>query len=313
MSTAAVVTGAAGFVGRRLCARMRELGWEVTGITLSGQRTDIAGVQWAEGDVTDPDFVSGVVAGARPRYLVHLAAQSSVAVSGAAAGAAATVRVNVGGAAAVLAAVAATPEPASIRLLMVGSAEEYGAWDAARGPIPESAPLAPLNPYAASKVCQEVLALQYARSDGLDVVLTRSFNHTGPGQAARFLVPSLVARTLALRSAGGGELVIGNPHVVRDFLHVDDVVEAYLALLERGGSGIAYNVCSEEGWAVGEVAELVLRAAGVTARVVTTNELSRRVDAPYLVGRNERIRDGVGWKPARTLERAVAEMVAPSG
>ena len=78
------------------------------------------------------------------------------------------------------------------------------------------------------------------------VVCTRSFNHSGAGQAAEFLLPSLVGRARALERDGGRSLSLGND-VVRDYLHVADVAEAYLALAERGRPGEVYNVCSGTG------------------------------------------------------------------
>ena len=135
---------------------------------------------------------------------------------------------------------------ALLAVLVVGSAEQYGYHDASEMPLDETAAQRPLTLYAASKTAQEVAALQAHRSEGVRVVCTRSFSHSGPGQPAQFLLPSLVARALAL-PATGGELAIGNGDTVRDFLHVADVVEAYLALLELGEAGETYNVCSGDG------------------------------------------------------------------
>lgn len=300
MTPSALVTGAGGFVATHLCAAMIDAGWEVAGVALPGQ-TVPHGVAPYFGDVADREVVARALAAIRPQYVVHLAAQSSVAASAAGSGAAATLAANVGSAAAVVDAVAAA---GGIRLLLVGSAEEYGARDAADGPIGEDAPLCPLSAYASSKVCQEIIAGQYVRSAQLDVVLTRSFNHTGPGQAGHFLVPSLVARARALPREGG-TLVIGNAEVVRDFLHVADVAAAYVALLRSGVSGAAYNVCSGTGVTVREIAETVLRELGVRAAIVSDPALRRTADTPFLVGSHARLTKDTGWSPQRSLVEAI--------
>jgi len=157
-------------------------------------------------------------------------------------------------------------------------------------------------------VAQEVAALQAFRSDGVRVVCTRSFNHSGVGHDARFLLPSLVARALELRTRGD-TLSIGNGDTVRDFLHVRDVVDAYLALLERGAAGEAYNVCSGEGISVRELAKSVLRRVGVTADVTTDPAFSRPVDVPVLVGSNAKLRRATGWAPTRTRDDIIDNLI----
>ena len=98
------------------------------------------------------------------------------------------------------------------------------------------------------------------------MVATRSFNHSGPGQQFRFLLPGLVGRMRTLRHAPPRTpLVMGNQDTVRDFLHVADVVAAYIALAERGRAGEVYNVASGTGHAVGDLARRVLARGGVDA------------------------------------------------
>src|SRR4029078_4000985 len=126
-------------------------------------------------------------------------------------------------------------------VLVVGSGAQYGRHPESAMPLAEGAQQMPQSVYAASKVAQEVAALQACRDSGLRVICVRSFNHSGAGQTADYLIPSLVARAREGRGGGAPTLKLGND-VVRDYLHVDDVVLAYLALLERGTAGDAYNV-----------------------------------------------------------------------
>jgi GDP-4-dehydro-6-deoxy-D-mannose reductase len=193
-------------------------------------------------------------------------------------------------------------------VLVVGSAEQYGHHDPSEMPLDETAAQRPLTLYAASKAAQEVAALQAYRSEGVRVVCTRSFSHSGPGQPAQFLLPSLVARALAL-PASGGRLAIGNGDTVRDFLHVADVVEAYLGLLELGQAGETYNVCSGEGISVRELAATVLQRVGVPAEISSDPALSRPVDVPVQIGSNTKLRRATGWTPRHTREDIIDDLI----
>jgi GDP-4-dehydro-6-deoxy-D-mannose reductase len=175
-------------------------------------------------------------------------------------------------------------------------------------PLAEDAEQRPLTLYAASKAAQEVASLQTQRAEGLRIVCTRSFSHSGVGHGERFLLPALVARALALPRAGG-RLAIGNAEVVRDFLHVEDVVAAYLALVERGAAGEAYNVCSGEGISVRALAESVLLRVGVSADISSDPALSRPVDVPIQVGNNAKLRRATGWAPRRTREDIIDDLI----
>jgi GDP-4-dehydro-6-deoxy-D-mannose reductase len=148
------------------------------------------------------------------------------------------------------------------------------------------------------------------------VLCTRSFNHSGRGQQKSFLLPALVDRALAARSATNGErrrphqaIQIGNTDVVRDFLHVEDAVRAYVLLTEEGIAGEVYNVCSGQGVTVGDVAREVLSAAGVDAELVGDDALRRAVDVPVLVGSNEKLRTDTDWMPRRTRADIITDLI----
>ena len=315
MSTRALVTGGQGFVAQWAIRAMLERGWTVvaagvgtapaTPVLLEDER---AAVAWRSMDVTRSDEVAAAVDAARPDVIVHLAAVSHV--PDAMRAPARAYEVNAVGTVRLLAEVrrlreAGTADPV---VLIVGSAEQYGRHAPDEMPLGEQAEQRPLTLYAASKVAQEIAALQSFRSEGARVVCTRSFNHSGAGHDARFLVPSLVERALAL-AGDGGALSIGNGDTVRDFLHVRDAVEAYLALVERGEAGEAYNVCSGEGVSVRELAQAVLRRVGATADVVSDPALARPVDVPLLVGSNTKLRRATGWIPRHSRDDIIDDLI----
>jgi GDP-4-dehydro-6-deoxy-D-mannose reductase len=290
-----LVTGANGFVGKHLCAHLRDVGDAV----VEARGPDAGG---ASMDVTDAATVRDTVEAARPEAVIHLAGFSSVAKSHQDPGRA--FAVNTLGAVYLLAALRDAAPKA--RLLLIGSAEMYG-------PLPdglratEDFPLRPLSPYAASKVAAEVAGLQFHRATKLEVIAVRPFNHIGAGQAPHFVVPSF-ARQIAEIRRGRPDAVLraGDLTPVRDFSHVRDVVEAYALLVRRGVPGEAYNVCSGEGRTIRSLLDEMLRLAGVKARVEVDPERLRPAELPSLVGDPGKVR-GLGWTPSRGVTQALRD------
>jgi GDP-4-dehydro-6-deoxy-D-mannose reductase len=314
----ALVTGAGGFVGQWLVRALLEAGHGVTGLTpddpaaaelLSADQ--LGAIDWVRGDVRRTEDIRRSLDIAPPDAIYHLAGVSSV--PGAAGDPGAAAEVNVVGVARLLAEVrvrrrVGVLDPA---VLIVGSAEQYGRHDRSELPLTEDAELRPLTVYAATKAAQEVLALEAFRSEGVRVLAVRSFNHSGVGQGPSFLIPSLVARAIALRGSTdrNARLAIGNGSSVRDFLHVEDVVAAYIALVARGRAGEVYNVSSGVGVSVKELAVQILSATGVKAPLAPDASLMRAVDVPALVGDNTRLRDATGWEPTRGVRDIIDDLV----
>jgi GDP-4-dehydro-6-deoxy-D-mannose reductase len=316
----ALVTGAAGFVGQWLVRALLDAGHEVTGLTPVDPTAaaallstdEQAAVEWVLGDVRRIDDIRRALDVGAADWVFHLAGISSVPGASGDPGAAA--EVNVVGAAQLLGEIrvrrrVGVLDPA---VLIVGSAEQYGRHDKSDLPLEETAEQRPLTVYAATKAAQEIIALEAFRSEGVRVIATRSFNHSGPGQSGAFLLPALVRRALALRSGGGDRraaLALGNATSTRDFLHVADVTEAYIALAARGRAGEVYNVSSGVGVSVKELAVQVLAATGVKAPLTTDPSLARAVDVPALVGSNARLRDATGWEPEKTVRDLIEDLV----
>jgi nucleoside-diphosphate-sugar epimerase len=286
------ITGAAGFVGRRLAAALTDAGHAVTGVD-------------REVEITDAPAVAHSLAVARPEAIVHLAALSSSAHALREPEAAA--RVNYWGTRAVLE--AARCHAPGARVLLVTSGEVYGNGAAGRAPFRESDPLAPRTPYARSKACADLLGAHYAER-GLDVVRVRPFNHTGPGQSPDFVAPAF-ARQIAAVATGCGEgcLAVGNLASVRDFLDVDDVIHAYQRLLDRGVPAGAYNVASGVGRRIGDLLDALIEIAGIRCEVAVDPARVRPTDSS--VGDASRLRAATGWEPRtpfrETLRRLLTE------
>ncbi len=298
-----LVTGAAGFVGSWLVRDLLAGGHSVHAASQDGRPPPRAapGAEWVSLDVTSPASVAAALDAARPEAVFHLAGQASVGDSfhdplG-------TWDVNATGTLRLAGAL-----PRGARLLLVSSAEAYGLVPEAEQPIREDRPLRPTNPYAASKAAAEMAALQ-AGCGGAEVVVARAFNHTGPGQDARFAFPSFARQVAALR-AGGAEPVlrVGNLSARRDLLDVRDVVRAYVRLVEAGEPGGIYNVCSGEARSMAEAVDELVELSGTRARVEVDPALMRPVDLPLLLGDNARLR-ALGWAPSIPFRQTLGDLL----
>jgi GDP-4-dehydro-6-deoxy-D-mannose reductase len=294
------VTGAEGFVGAHLCRALTAAGHLV--IVAPGPGSD-DGV-----DIRDEPRLAALLHDAEPEAVVHLAAVSSVGKShrdpiG-------TLDVNVVGTTALLAATRRAAPDA--RLLIIGSGEVYGG-SAAQGPVTENAPVEPLSPYAASKAAAEIVALQFHRSYGSNVVCVRSFSHVGRGQALDFAIPSFAAQLAAIRRAEAPPVLrTGDLSPVRDFLHVSDVVGAYELLLRKGAAGSVYNVASGVGRSIRNLLDEMLELSGVNARVEVDPARLRPVEIPTLVGNPARLA-ALGWTPKRAVRDALRDVLEEQG
>jgi GDP-4-dehydro-6-deoxy-D-mannose reductase len=300
-----LVTGIGGLAGPWLVAALAERGHEVVGLVRQGDEPP-RGVPGHQADVTVRADVDRVLADVQPDAVIHLAALSFVPE--AEADPEAAYRINLGGTLMLLAAMrAATP---SARLLFVGSSDAYGAVDRAELPVTENVPFRPLSVYGATKAAADVAAGQWARAYGLDVVRARPFNHVGPGQRATF-VCAAIARQIARIERGEQEpvITIGNADPVRDFSDVRDVMAGYVALLERGRRGEAYNLCAGEGVSIAEVVALFRTHARVPVRVWSDPKLRRQVDVERIVGSHAKATADTGWAPRIPLTDTLRDVL----
>ena len=285
-------------MGAHLVKELLGAGYETVAVDLFGESSPAPralpeGAVYMRCDLLDAGGFAKVLSESRPEAIFHLAAQGSAAASFV--DPAKTLETNLMGTLNLLEAERKAGLGAVI--FITGSSEEYGRRSPGEMPLKEECAIEPVSPYAASKAAQNVLAMQYYRAFGSRVVLSRSFNHTGPGQRETFVLPSF-ARQCARIKAGldGPEIRTGDTGVTRDFLDVRDVVRAYRLLAEKGKEGGTYNVSSGEGLVLGEALAMLMAAAGIDARVTRDPALERPADVRVLVGDNARLRADTGWK-----------------
>jgi GDP-4-dehydro-6-deoxy-D-mannose reductase len=288
----ALVTGANGFVGHWLTAYLRDHGDEVTGID-------------QEVNITDATAVREAIVAAAPEAVYHLAALAHVGDSWV--NPESVLQVNAVGTLHVLEAARACA--AAPRVLLISSAEVYGAVHEENLPVSETTALAPVTPYAATKVAAEYLGVQAHLAHGLPVIRVRPFNHIGPGQSSAFVVAALAARIVEASRAGAPTIPVGNLAARRDLTDVRDIVRAYRLLMESGTPGEVYNVCSGRDVAISDVADRLLRLAGTDLKLVPDEELMRPVDVPVVRGDPTKLQTATGWKPEFALDTTLADVL----
>jgi GDP-4-dehydro-6-deoxy-D-mannose reductase len=308
-----LVTGADGFVGSRLVPELLERGHDVGAAVLPGAPNTMQARRGALPDgaiirdlnLLDARSVESLAKGGWDA-VVHLAAATSGAE--ASRNPIAAWEVNVLGTVRLCESLGRLhTEGADPLFLLVSSAEVYGA--GSRVARVETDEARPRSAYAASKLAAETAVLEVCRRTGLRVIVARPFPHTGAGQDDRFVVPAFVKRVLEAKRNQISSIEVGNLDPVRDFLHVDDVVDAYCSLIDSGIAGEIYNVASGAGVSISDILTMVVAAVEHDVQTEVNPELVRPADVPFLVGDSSKLRIRAGWKPKLSLEQAIREVV----
>ena len=304
MAGPVLVTGGAGFAGSHLVEQLAARGPVVAWSRSEPPPFLRALAAWQTVDLLVRDQVRAAIAALRPSAVYHCAGLPHVAESWS--NTTQPLASNVLATHHLLDALRRAGAPC--RVLVPGSATVYAP---SREPLTEDAPIGPGNPYALSKLAQEQLAVRAAQEDGIEVIVARSFNHTGPRQTPAFVAPSL-ARQIALIERGALEPVIrvGNLEAQRDLTDVRDVVRAYALLMESGTSGVVYNVASGTGRSIRSLLDELVARARVTVTIETDASRLRANDVPVLVGDASRLRRATGWTPEISFPQMLDDLLA---
>ncbi|MBW2465460.1 MAG: GDP-mannose 4,6-dehydratase [Deltaproteobacteria bacterium] len=313
----ALITGYGGFAGGHLANELlRETDWQVWGTRRrQGEAPPSAqpGIEQREGgtvrtlelDLRDPIATRRAIDQVAPDRVFHLAGQAFVPAARRDPWGSfeANVRMQIN----LLEALAGSRS----RILVVTSCEVYGAPETGSDPIDERATLAPINAYATSKAAQDMVAWQYTRSHGLDLVRARPFNHIGPGQDLRFVLPAF-ARQIARIEAGrqAPRLSVGNLDAQRDFSDVRDIVRAYRLLAERGRSGAVYNLGSGQARPISAIVDALRERATVDIEVETDLDRLRPNEIPAICCDSGRARAELGWTTTINFNQSIDAVLA---
>lgn len=309
-----LITGFSGFVSRHFLTYLDEnnIGAEIVGIDVkkpdyNPNFGDAININFTNIDLLQYDDIKKVLEDFKPNYILHLAAYSSVAYSWTNPVESFKNNTNI-----FLNLVSAIKElNLKCRVLSVGSSEEYGNILSAQLPITEDMNLNPISPYAVARVSQEMLSKIYVQSYGLDIVLTRSFNHIGPYQDIRFVVPSFIHKILDIQKNGTGKgtIMTGDLSIIRDFVDVRDVVRAYYELLLHGECGEIYNVCSGKGISLESLIEIIAEYTVTNIETQVDSALIRANDNQKMIGSYDKLKKRIGWYPTISLEKTIKDMI----
>ncbi|MCK7594457.1 GDP-mannose 4,6-dehydratase [Pseudomarimonas salicorniae] len=290
-----LVTGATGFVGQ----------W-VTRCLSTDARHQFEVVPMPTLDIRNLEAVVDAVSEIRPNAVLHLAAQSFVPRSFEAPRE--TLEINLFGTLNLLQALQRVAFPG--RMLFVSSGDVFGRVPDAALPVNEAWQAEPRNPYAVSKLAAEKLCLQWHHSEGMDVCIARPFNHVGPGQDDRFVLPSL-ARQVAEISSGAREPIVeaGDIDVSRDFTDVRDVVEAYAAILTLGVSGRTYLIGSGRERSIRELLVRMCELEGVEVKIHQDPRRMRPSEQRRMVADPRLLYEDTGWRPQTPMDVTLRDIL----
>ncbi len=305
----ALITGITGFAGGHLAQILLDQGDEVFGVA----KDEGYGLEHLSKEITpvivdlrDSEAVIKVLHNSQPDAIYHLAGQAFVPTSWDDPWA--TLENNIQPQLNILQAM--VKQKSKSRLLIVASNEVYGHPQKDQLPVNEDSPLRPRNPYGVSKVTQDIMALQYHLSHGLDVLRVRAFNHIGPHQSP-FFVTSSFAKQIAEIEAGLTEAVIfvGNLEAKRDFTDVIDVMRAYALLVKHGISGEAYNVGTGHAYSIQYLLDTLLSYTDVEISIKQDPDRMRPSDVPVIYADNSKLRSQTGWQPTYKFEDSLCRVL----
>jgi nucleoside-diphosphate-sugar epimerase len=289
-----LLTGATGFIGRQCVPRLSARGFEVHAVSSRRQPPASGVAHWHQADLLAPGAPARVVDAVRPTHVLHLAwfakhgefwtspqnlpwVQSSIEL------------------------LRAFEEAGGRRFVGAGSCAEYDVTDADCDE--RTTPLRPSTLYGSAKHAFHAVLEGFARGR-LSASWGRVFHLYGPGEHPDRLVPSVIRALIARREA---PCTAGTQ--VRDFLHVEDVADAFAALLQSDVEG-AVNVASGEPVTVADLVRRVGRAMNAEALIRLGARPMPTQDPPRLTASLARLRDEVGWTPALTLDLGLADAIA---
>jgi GDPmannose 4,6-dehydratase len=303
-----LITGISGFVGSRMAKRLADSGANVFGLIRRRADGRVAHnllrlglkdtVHLVEGDLESISSVGSALTASDPDFIIHLAAQSFVPRSFSDPNE--TMLCNCWGTSNLLEAIRIKDVDSVV--VFAGSSEEYGLVLSSEEqykralekygsifpapqkmpevPISETNPLRPMSPYAVSKVYGDFLMRNYWHSYGVKTIVSRAFNHEGAGRGNMFVTSVATSQVMKLKLGEQEAVTIGNVNAFRDWSHVDDVIDGYILLAEKGRMGDVYNQGSMRTNSVMSYLLMSLKEAGYPVSSIETLKGDKAIKDP---------------------------------
>ncbi len=290
-----LITGIEGFVGSHFFPALQQKGYSVFGTTWIKNLADNERIFYL--DLSQKEEIDALIKKIKPRYLALIAGFSSMRDSFQKSKE--CMVINCESTRYFLQSI--QKYKLNTKVLIISSAMMYCPSDEI---LTEASTICNSSPYAESKIRQEELIKEFPE---IEIVASRSFNHTGPGQLDSFLVPKL-AKGFAEAEKTKKDLVefeLGDIDSERDFLDVRDVCNAYRLLLEKPTNHNIYNVCSSRCFSVRQIIEILEKKTGKQAKIMVNQEFTTDNERKIILGDNRRIIEDTSWKPAIPFEQTV--------
>jgi len=309
-----LITGINGFVAQHFLAFLakQQEDFTILGIGRSEPSFDSKQfaplkIEFAKVDLLNREHVGEILKNFRPQYLLHLASISSVGHSWKNPNDSFVNNTNIF--LNLVDQIRLLDIPC--RVLSIGSSEEYGNVNPAQLPLTEESPLNPISPYAVARVSQEMISKIYADGYGMDIIMTRSFNHIGPGQKNVFVISSFAKQLVHIANDPAASKVVttGDLSIIRDFVDVRDVVKAYYLLLKNGKKGEVYNICSGTGVSLQQIMDNMCAILGIAITLQQDTNLIRPNDNRIIIGSAAKIKNELDWFPGISLEKSLTDII----
>ena len=286
-----LVTGAGGFAGSNVCRSLQSRGADVSAMVRDMAKIsnlDALDVKVVKGDITDADSLKPLMKGVD--VVFHSAA--NIQIEQTRKDPEATLRANIIGTFNVgNVAMAAGVK----KMVHVSTCHVYGNQPEKELPIHETTTPNPHDIYAISKLSSEMV-LKPLIEQKFDIVITRAFNHYGPGQVGNFFTSNTIRQLL-----GGVVPTLGNPNPTRDYTYVKDIADGYLLAAEKGKTGEIYHFSSGKETTIGDMYKKIADACGMREIAAVWKD-SRPQDMNRSFGDSTKAKKDLGWEPTTSLE-----------
>lgn len=190
------------------------------------------------------------------------------------------------------------------KIQLCGSSEEYGDTP---GPLTEESVLKPLSPYAVAKAAMDHMGQFYAKAYGMDVVVTRAFNHTGPGRGEMYAEGSWAKQIVEIERGDREIIYHGNLSSIRNYTDVRDIVRAYAMAIELP-SGV-YNICSDQNVTMEEVMRTLCALTEAPVKLQISKHLMRPSDFSFAPPNCEKFKKLTNWEPQYELKDTLNDIL----